>query len=376
METKLILDTFPFMLAAQTALICILLLLRLRSRRESQLGSKPILIAVAAYAASGLGLASISLYITMPAVYAALGMPVMWCFVSVNVLYYHFTFELTKTRSHERFSRWHYFAPASITAIYLVWSLFVPFDVQCQLVESKSEIVQDYEVYSWFSNSKPLLFSVFMIVYGVMATLRIRRFRRAVVNYSADEQRTSLSWLYQMTYAMLGMVPLALAFVVLSNRTLTSTPIVILPLLFFIYRDVMLVHNILTDNFVVITSDADATLSSQSDEQPLFAGTQHEEVRHLESYMRERKPYLNPELKITDITADLHTNRTSLSQLINRTYGMNFSRFVNRYRLEELKKIKADTKNDLPEIELIAEAGFSEWRGYLRVKQREEKFLN
>ncbi|MBF0651493.1 MULTISPECIES: hypothetical protein [Dysgonomonas] len=38
---------------------------------------------------------------------------------------------------------------------------------------------------------------------------------------------------------------------------------------------------------------------------------QHEEVRRLESYMPQTKPYLNPKLKIIDITVKLNTNRTS-----------------------------------------------------------------
>lgn len=374
METELIVNALPFMLAAQTTLICILLLLRLRSRRESQLASRPILIAVAAYATSGLGLISIVFYITIPAVYVMLKVPVMWCFMIVNVLYFQFIFELTKIDATERFSRWHYFTPVLITLVYLIWSLLIPLDVHRLLVKSKSEIVPGYEFYSWFSHSKPLLFSIFMIAYSVMTIFRVRRFRCAVVNYSADEQRTSFSWLYQITYAMLGMAPLALALIFLSNSLLTSTPIVIIPFLFFLFRDVMLVHNILTDHFVIITPESDQNQSTQPDDKLLFIQTQNEKALRLDSYMRQVKPYLNPELKITDITADLNTNRTSLSLLINKVYGINFCRFVNRYRLEELEIIKASANKDIPEIELIAKAGFSEWRGYLRVKQREESF--
>lgn len=70
---------------------------------------------------------------------------------------------------------------------------------------------------------------------------------------------------------------------------------------------------------------------------------------------------------------DLNTNRTSLSLLINRTYGMNFSRYINRYRLEELESIKSDSGYaGLCELDMVALAGFSDYRGYKRVKQREE----
>ncbi|MCD8167394.1 MAG: hypothetical protein LUE93_15560 [Bacteroides sp.] len=55
---------------------------------------------------------------------------------------------------------------------------------------------------------------------------------------------------------------------------------------------------------------------------------------------------------------------------------MNFSRYVNRYRLLEFQKLKADPANkDISEVELVAKAGFSDYRGYQRVKKREELII-
>lgn len=57
--------------------------------------------------------------------------------------------------------------------------------------------------------------------------------------------------------------------------------------------------------------------------------------------MQEDKPYLNPELKITDLTRELQTNRTYLSTFINRTYGMNFKAYINDCRLREMEALLA-----------------------------------
>jgi AraC-like DNA-binding protein len=361
------------MLPIQTAIICILLLLRLRRRGESQLESKPIMLAVAAFAASALSWGAIVLYIAAPMLYAILGVPITWLFMGGNVLCYRFVYEITKTDTGEKFSLWHYGLPTLIALIYLVWSLFVPFDIQCFLVESKGEIVDDYEAYSWSLASKPLLFSLSLTIYAVFIIIRVRRFSRVVSNYSADEGRMSLSWLCKILYPLLGMAPLAVVQVLLTNQTFTSTPIIIIPLLFCIFRDVMLAHNILLDNFVVISTESCGEQHPEGAPCLSLAPITREDVRRLESYMRKTKPYLEPKLKITDMTTGLGTNRTTLSRLINRTYGMNFSRFINRYRLEELERLQADSKNaDVSEFHLIAKAGFSDWRGYLRVKNREK----
>ena len=47
--------------------------------------------------------------------------------------------------------------------------------------------------------------------------------------------------------------------------------------------------------------------------------------------------YKNPDLKITDISSRLNTNRTYISTLINTEYSCSFSTFVNHYRVEEAK---------------------------------------
>jgi AraC-like DNA-binding protein len=101
----------------------------------------------------------------------------------------------------------------------------------------------------------------------------------------------------------------------------------------------------------------------------------NEDIKRLEAYMCNEKPYLNSRLRITDIIRKLNTNRTSLSLLINRTYGMNFSRFINRYRLAEMEELNNDPANaGVSQSELAVWAGFSDRRGYVRAKQREAAF--
>ena len=46
--------------------------------------------------------------------------------------------------------------------------------------------------------------------------------------------------------------------------------------------------------------------------------------------------FLRPGYKMTDLVEDLDVNRTVLSAFINQTYGMNFNRYLNRFRLREL----------------------------------------
>lgn len=52
------------------------------------------------------------------------------------------------------------------------------------------------------------------------------------------------------------------------------------------------------------------------------------------TYFKTEKPYLNPNLSLTEVAHALNTNRTYLSQIINEELEMNFYSFVNQYRID------------------------------------------
>ncbi|MBN2637211.1 MAG: hypothetical protein JXR61_13145 [Prolixibacteraceae bacterium] len=57
-------------------------------------------------------------------------------------------------------------------------------------------------------------------------------------------------------------------------------------------------------------------------------------------YFEKEKPYLNPELNLTDLCKKIGTNRTYLSNLINNQFNMNFNTFVNQYRITEVQEYR------------------------------------
>jgi AraC-like DNA-binding protein len=74
--------------------------------------------------------------------------------------------------------------------------------------------------------------------------------------------------------------------------------------------------------------------------------------------MEKEKPYLNPGFKLIDMQAVLPMNRTYLSQFIHAEYGCTFYQFVNRYRIEEAKRLKSEYP-ELRAQDVSARCGFS-----------------
>ena len=59
----------------------------------------------------------------------------------------------------------------------------------------------------------------------------------------------------------------------------------------------------------------------------------------LESWMRDKKPYLDKDFRLVDMMQVLPVNRSYLSRYINTTYGCNFCQFVTNYRIEDAKHL-------------------------------------
>jgi AraC-like DNA-binding protein len=82
-------------------------------------------------------------------------------------------------------------------------------------------------------------------------------------------------------------------------------------------------------------------------------------IDKLLTFMQNQRPYLDPELSLSSLSKELGLNRNQLSQLINDGIGENFYDFVNRYRVEEVKRLMADPqKQNYNLLGIALEAGF------------------
>lgn len=98
--------------------------------------------------------------------------------------------------------------------------------------------------------------------------------------------------------------------------------------------------------------------------------SQEQLVRELDEWMQASETYLKPTLTIADVANELGTNRTYLSAAINSVYGINFSTYVNRFRVERAKHILTDPGYDKDKqaiMDAIALSGFAGEQTFYRV---------
>jgi AraC-like DNA-binding protein len=93
---------------------------------------------------------------------------------------------------------------------------------------------------------------------------------------------------------------------------------------------------------------------------PLTAEDLQRLMQQVTHHMMHHKSYLDSELNLTTLAEQLQMNPNLLSQVLNEGFGENFYRFVNRYRVEESKRLLLDPAYKHYTILAIAlEAGFS-----------------
>lgn len=366
-----IIQSMGFSMPMFAALICFVMLLMYYRRSNKYTQRRLTRIMISAYAAAVFCLMGIILYIVNYQIYIWYN-PVFFMAMALNqVLLYNFMFILTGTGKTERLSPMHYVMPLVYTVVLSVWSLLTPYEVQYFIVESRGDFAEGYTLYSMAHLAAVPTFIAYNLFYPLLALRRIKAYKREVVNYSADEQRNSTRWLYRIILLIWLSLPLTIATLFLHKSVIFSSSWTVLGVLPMVFQYTIICYNLMAGNYVIIRPNEMEEPGNQREghkkDIPLSKA-------QFEKYMKEHRPCLDPKLKITDLCTSLGTNRTYLSAFINSEYNMNFNRYMNRRRLEELDRLRTDpATSGETGMELVLKAGFSSYRSYVRVKDQEDR---
>ncbi|MEI6276589.1 MAG: two-component regulator propeller domain-containing protein [Prolixibacteraceae bacterium] len=95
-------------------------------------------------------------------------------------------------------------------------------------------------------------------------------------------------------------------------------------------------------------------------------------IFELKKYMAEERPYLNAELKLADLAHAINYPAHEISQVLNQDLNQSFYDFVNRYRIEEVKKRMVDKAYEKFTFIAIAEqCGFNSKTSFYRIFKNE-----
>ncbi|NVJ88419.1 MAG: AraC family transcriptional regulator [Flavobacteriaceae bacterium] len=94
----------------------------------------------------------------------------------------------------------------------------------------------------------------------------------------------------------------------------------------------------------------------------------NEDIERLSEFMNNKKPYLNPDLNLSDLADKLNMNRAQLSQIINTGFQKNFNDFVNEFRVKTFKeKLGKGQHKQLSLLGIAYDSGFNSKATFNRV---------
>jgi AraC-like DNA-binding protein len=94
----------------------------------------------------------------------------------------------------------------------------------------------------------------------------------------------------------------------------------------------------------------------------------HKIYKQIEEYVETKRPYLNPDFKISKMAHDLNINTGYITKSIQKFKKTNFNNFINIYRIENVKKlIQADTTSKYTLEYIYLSSGFKNQSSFNRI---------
>ena len=277
---------------------------------------------------------------------------------------------LTQKRRHLRKKDYLHFLPFLLATLY-----FLPFYVLSgdeKLVSIKQGV---------FGEEIALLATIkgvhMFIYFG--AALYTTHARIKGIDVLDQAHRSKIIWYRRMLYAMI--------FVLLISGTLYYIPFfngnelwdsdrvtsLLLTLVIYMYAFVAIKHpESVSDVKSLVSAHSKETSNNNGafkyQTSPFDAKKRQYYLRLLINHMEAAKPYLNPDLNRADVALALSISTHNVSQIINEELEINFYEFVNRYRVEEVKrKLRAGEQTHKTLLAIALEAGFKSKSSFNRV---------
>ena len=206
-----------------------------------------------------------------------------------------------------------------------------------------------------------ILVSLYPVVLFVLVLTHIRAYRIWCEDNYSSMDHIDVQWVLRYLL-MLLVVGLSYLYICLTDHPVRAfTQNLLLPFMFGYSIEQILFRR---DPWEMVSlSQSEDEASQAADPLPFEPSPSSEtfNAAHraaLEEWMERERPYLNPDFRLMDLSQVLPMNRTYLSQLIHAEYGCTFYQFVNRYRIEEAKRLKLENP-DMKIGDVADRCGFS-----------------
>lgn len=271
------------------------------------------------------------------------------------LFFVHFVLEkVGKSSSYERFLKIHYglaLGIVSVTLVNILVFVLTGFPIQ--------EFVAKKWIDALFMGQQVYAFCLSVVTF-VIAITETRAYRRKVENEFSDYTLLEIRWLWQFIFSIFPIILLwgAELLRILLGGT-GSSDIVLFTwglLIIFIY---FISFKAFRDQHLFEERHKVSPLAAEEIPEESAPRDHSDITDKINARMEEGKYYLNQDLTIYDLARELSISPRLISSCVNSHLGVNFSEWVNNFRVDEAMKILEDPDQTHLSIEGVgAEAGF------------------
>jgi len=216
-----------------------------------------------------------------------------------------------------------------------------------------------------------IVFMIQISLFLVWGRKLVLQYNGRIGNFYSDLESKTIVWVNLLLYSFFATSVMSIIFNLLGRSLfLNSDLFLLIPsvifsvLLFFIgFQGYM-------QNYTVI----DLVEDEQDQPELTIKEYNQSQIRdRLIELFDNQQIFKQRDLKITQVSLKLQTNRTYVSNLINTEFKCSFSEFVNNYRIAEAKKLLAEPTHQNYSLDYISEvSGFGSIHSFIRIfKERE-----
>lgn len=272
---------------------------------------------------------------------------------------YLYTVILSKKKEGFKKSYWLHYLPFILINIYGLFFFYFESNAFKMSVVFRTDV-------SWHLELIGNMIPFHGIIYVILTFLEARKFNRKIKQSFSNIDEINLRWL---TFIIIG-------------STIIWGIVIIAYILNFIYGDQIQANMIIYIAVSILIYSIGYKSLRQPEVKLLAEDPQNEELEKLKSpsyrksglkdenaeehlqdlltIMTNKKPYTNNRITLSDLSSLVGISAHNLSEIINTKLNQNFYDFINKYRVEEVKRLIENDKNlSFSILALGYDAGFS-----------------
>lgn len=254
---------------------------------------------------------------------------------------------------------WFLFSfPIATIGLYIVYFLF----------KSPNQSEEDF-FSSWFVLGFNIVFCLQLVPFFYFSHTKIIKHQNNIRLFSSSIENIDLKWLNHM---VIGSITMACFWIlnILTQISQISTYFDIIGNSIYLFGFLYIAYHFIKQKEIFpfneihreeIHEIISHTNSFEINKKKLVSDEFLEAYKFkLTEVMQNEKPYLDCELSLVKLASCVQLSSHTLSYVLNKGFDENFYQFVNRYRIEEAKKLLLDrSKSNLNLVGIAFEVGFN-----------------